>query len=224
MVDADRVIGPAPGDGFRQAMDCLEVGRIAVAAAAVGVGRAALWTAVRRSKRRETFGQPISRFQNVSTALGRTAIQLKAARSLTLQAAADKAAGGRHDAVTSAAKVFSAETAVAAALTAIELHGGDGYLTDSDSDPERFLRDATLHLAGEGSNSLFVCSWRCGVTSPIEGHVRAIGWPSMRSASFLAVCLQGTWAGAPSLMRAPGGFEMRRRSGVSRPVAELGTE
>ena len=151
-VDGERVIGPGPGDGFRQVMDCLEVGRIAVAAAAVGVGRAALWSAVRRSKDREAFGQPISGFQNVTTTLGRIAIQLKAARSLTLQAAADKASGGRHDAVASAAKVFSADAAVAAALAAMELHGGAGYLTDHD--PERFLRDATLYLAGEGSNGL----------------------------------------------------------------------
>lgn len=152
LVDGERVIGPDPGNGFRQVMDCLEVGRIAVSAAAVGVGRAALWSAVRRSKEREAFGQQIAGFQNVTTTLGRTAIRLEAARSLTLQAASDKASGGRHDAVTSAAKVFSSDTAVAAALAAMELHGGAGYLTEHA--PERFLRDATLYLAGEGSNAL----------------------------------------------------------------------
>ncbi|MBA6440771.1 acyl-CoA dehydrogenase family protein [Streptomyces sp. GMR22] len=152
LVDTERVIGDAPGSGFRQVMDCLEVGRIAVAAAAVGVGRAALWSAVRRSKERHAFGRPVSAFQNVTTTLGHTAIQLQAARALTLRAASDKAVGGRHDAITSAAKVFSADTAVAAALAAMELHGGAGYLTDHA--PERFLRDATLYLAGEGSNGL----------------------------------------------------------------------
>jgi alkylation response protein AidB-like acyl-CoA dehydrogenase len=152
IVDVDRIVGGRPGDGFAQVMDCLEVGRIAVAAAAVGVGRAALRAAVERSREREAFGRPIARFQNVTTSIGRAAIRLKAAHALLMDAAAAKQGGGRHDAITSAAKVFAAETAVETALAAMEIHGGSGYLTGND--PERFLRDATLYLAGEGANGV----------------------------------------------------------------------
>ena len=152
LVDADRIVGGRPGHGFTQVMDCLEVGRIAVAAAAIGVGRAALRAAVRRSKEREAFGRPIARFQNVTTSIGRAAIRLKAARALLLQGATEKQRGGRHDVVTSAAKVFAAETAVETALSVMEIHGGSGYLIEND--PERFLRDATLYLAGEGANAV----------------------------------------------------------------------
>ncbi|WP_190813046.1 acyl-CoA dehydrogenase family protein [Saccharopolyspora pogona] len=151
-VPVDRIVGGVPGRGFAQVMDCLEVGRIAVAAAAIGVGRAALHAAAQRSTVREAFGKPIADFQNVTTALGKAAIRLKAARALLMQAVAEKQRGGRHDAVTSAAKVFAAETAVDTALAAMEIHGGSGYLTEND--PERFLRDATLYLAGEGANSV----------------------------------------------------------------------
>jgi alkylation response protein AidB-like acyl-CoA dehydrogenase len=152
VIDEDRIVGGHPGHGFAQVMDCLEVGRIAVAAAAVGVGRAALHAAVERSRQREAFGRPIGQFQNVSTALGRAAIRLKAARSLLMQAVAEKSRGGRHDVVTSAAKVFAAEVAVETALSAMEIFGGSGYLTENA--PERFLRDATLYLAGEGANGV----------------------------------------------------------------------
>jgi alkylation response protein AidB-like acyl-CoA dehydrogenase len=151
-VPADRLVGGGPGGGFRQVMDCLELGRISVAAAAVGVGQAALDSAVRRTRERPAFGQRVADFQSVTTSLGRVSIRLQAARALTRQAAADKQGGGRHDVVTSAAKVFAAETAVEAALMAMELHGGAGYT--SDADVERYLRDATLYLAGEGSNTV----------------------------------------------------------------------
>jgi alkylation response protein AidB-like acyl-CoA dehydrogenase len=152
IVDADRIVGGRPGNGFAQVMNCLEVGRIAVAAAAIGVGRAALRAAVERSREREAFGRPIARFQNVTTSIGRAAIRLKAAHALLIDAAVTKQRGGRHDAITSGAKVFAAETAVETALAAMEIHGGSGYLTEND--PERFLRDATLYLAGEGANGV----------------------------------------------------------------------
>lgn len=151
-VSADRLIGGVPGRGFAQVMDALELGRLAVASAAVGVGRAALWAAVERNRTRQAFGGPIAQMPAVQAKLADISNALAAAKALTLAAAAAKQAGGRRDLETSSAKVTAAHAAVQAALTATELAGGVGYLEDHCF--ARLLRDATLFLAGEGSNGV----------------------------------------------------------------------
>ncbi|MFF2244320.1 acyl-CoA dehydrogenase family protein [Arthrobacter sp. NPDC058130] len=151
-VPNDRLIGGIPGRGFAQVMDALEVGRLAVASAAVGVGRSALWNAVEYTKTREAFGAKVSDMPAVQTSLAVLANKLAAAKALTLQAASRKNEGGRHDLETSAAKVVAAEAAVEIALKAMELAGGSGYIEDNRF--ARLLRDATLFLAGEGANGV----------------------------------------------------------------------
>lgn len=151
-VSNDRLVGGIPGKGFAQVMDALEVGRIAVAAAAVGVGRSALWSAVEYTKTREAFGSKVADMPAVQASLAVLANKLAAAKALTLWAAGQKNQGGRRDVETSSAKVVAAEAAVEIALKAMELAGGSGYMEDNRF--ARLLRDATLVLAGEGSNGV----------------------------------------------------------------------
>lgn len=151
-VPHDRLIGEVPGRGFVQVMDALEIGRLAVASAAVGVGRRALWGAVDYSRQREAFGTTVADMPAVRSQLAVLGNKLAAAKALTLWAASRKSEGGRHDVETSSAKIVAAEAAVEAALKAMELAGGNGYMEDHRF--ARILRDATLFLAGEGSNSV----------------------------------------------------------------------
>lgn len=151
-VPHERLIGGVPGRGFTQAMDALEVGRIAVAAAAVGVGRSAMWAAIERVREREAFGAPLADHAIVQQRIASMATRLAAAKGLVQLACDRKATGGRHDVETSAAKAVATDAAVHAALTAMELGGGAGYTEDLDF--ARHLRDAALFLAGEGANSV----------------------------------------------------------------------
>jgi len=152
LLDGDRLIGEVPGRGFPQVMDALEVGRIAVAAAAVGVARSALWRAVERVRDRHAFGAPLAENAFVQQQIASMTTQIAAAKGLVQIAASAKNEGGRHDVETSAAKVAAADAAVAASLMAMELGGGAGYTEDLDF--ARHVRDATLFLAGEGPNTL----------------------------------------------------------------------
>lgn len=148
----DRLVGGIPGNGFAQVMDALEVGRLAVAAASVGVGRSALWHVVEYTRSREAFGTAVGDMPAVQAALAVLANKLAAAKALTLWAASRKDQGGRYDIESSSAKVVAAEAAVEIALKAMELAGGSGYIEDNRF--ARLLRDATLVLAGEGSNGV----------------------------------------------------------------------
>lgn len=151
-VSDDRLIGGAPGRGFAQTMDALEVGRLAVAAAAVGVARSALWRGIEHVRTREAFGSPLIDNLIVRQRIASITSRIAAAKGLVLMAAERKAAGGRHDMETSAAKMVATDTAMYAATTAMELGGGMGYTEDLDF--ARHLRDAALFLAGEGANSV----------------------------------------------------------------------
>ncbi|MBI4505793.1 MAG: acyl-CoA/acyl-ACP dehydrogenase, partial [Chloroflexi bacterium] len=140
------------GQGFRQLMDGLEVGRVAVAAAAVGLARAALWDAVAYARQRRAFGKPIGEHQGLAFLLADLAARIAAARALVLAAARAKARGGRHDLETCMAKLVASETAARAALDAIRVLGGNGYLQDFDA--ERYYRDAPIFIVGEGTNEI----------------------------------------------------------------------
>lgn len=152
MVPDDRLIGGVPGHGFRQVMDGLEVGRIAVAAAAVGVARSAFWNAVSYASEREAFGTALIEKPTVRTRLGAVAIEIAAAKALTLAAARAKQAGGRRDIEAASAKVAAGDAALHAALAGMELGGGWAYVEDLEF--SRFLRDSALFIAGEGSNAV----------------------------------------------------------------------
>jgi isovaleryl-CoA dehydrogenase len=149
---ASSLLGTAEGRGFSQMMRGLEIGRIQVAARALGVGRAALEDALRYSQERESFGTPIWKHQSIGNYLADMATKLVAARQLVLFAARRFEAGERADMEAGMAKLFASETAMQIALDAIRIHGGYGYSTEFDV--ERYFRDAPLMIVGEGTNEI----------------------------------------------------------------------
>ena len=151
-VPAGALLGGVEGSGFAQMMRGLEVGRLQVAARALGVGRAALEDSLRYAQQRESFGKPIWRHQSVGNYLADMATSLSAARQLTLHAARRYDAGERTDLETGMAKLFASETAMQVALNAVRIHGGYGYSTEFDV--ERYFRDAPLMIVGEGTNEI----------------------------------------------------------------------
>ncbi|HEX9335389.1 MAG TPA: acyl-CoA dehydrogenase family protein [Pseudonocardiaceae bacterium] len=151
-VPAAALLGGVEGRGFPQMMKGLEIGRIQVAARALGVARAALDDALRYARERETFGKPIWRHQAVGNHLADMATKYTAARELVRYAAERYDAGDRCDMVAGMAKLFASETAMEIALNAIRVHGGQGYSTEFDV--ERYFRDAPLMIVGEGTNEI----------------------------------------------------------------------
>ncbi|WP_432827272.1 acyl-CoA dehydrogenase family protein [Dactylosporangium sp. CA-092794] len=151
-VPRSALLGDAEGHGFAQMMRGLEIGRIQVAARAVGVGAAALEDALRYSQQRESFGQPIWKHQSIGNYLADMATQLTAARQLVQYAARRYDSGERADLEAGMAKLFASETAMKIALDAVRIHGGYGYSTEFDV--ERYFRDAPLMIVGEGTNEI----------------------------------------------------------------------
>jgi len=148
----EALLGATEGQGFRQMMGGLELGRIQVAARAVGVARAALEDSLRYAQQRETFGQPIWRHQAVGHRLADMATRVDAARLLTLRAAAALDAGRRSDLEAGMAKLFASEVCLEVTSDAIKVHGGYGYSPEFDI--ERYYRDAPLMVVGEGTNDI----------------------------------------------------------------------
>jgi alkylation response protein AidB-like acyl-CoA dehydrogenase len=148
----EALLGAAEGQGFGQMMGGLELGRIQVAARAVGVARAALEDSLRYAQQRETFGQPIWRHQAVGHRLADMATRVDAARLLTLRAAAALDAGRRSDLEAGMAKLFASEACLEVTSDAIKVHGGYGFSPEFDI--ERYYRDAPLMVVGEGTNDI----------------------------------------------------------------------
>jgi alkylation response protein AidB-like acyl-CoA dehydrogenase len=151
-VPADGLLGGVEGVGFTQFMQGLEVGRIQVAARALGVGRAAFDDAFRYAQEREAFGKPIWQHQSIGNYLADMATKLTAARELILHAAQRYDAGLRSDVEAGMAKLFASEVALEVATDAVRIHGGYGYSTEFDV--ERYFRDAPLMIVGEGTNEI----------------------------------------------------------------------
>ncbi|MER6969986.1 acyl-CoA dehydrogenase family protein [Nocardioides sp. NPDC000445] len=152
VVPADAVLGGVEGQGFAQMMRGLEVGRLQVAARALGVARAALDDALTYAQERESFGVPIWQHQSIGHYLANMATKLTAARQLTLHAAQVYDSGRRADMEAGMAKLFASEVGMEIALDAIRIHGGMGYSTEFDV--ERYFRDAPLMIVGEGTNEI----------------------------------------------------------------------
>ncbi len=151
-VPTSALLGEHEGQGFTQMMRGLEIGRIQVAARALGVGRAALEDALRYAQERESFGKPIWRHQSIGNYLADMVTTLTAARQLVLYASRRVEAGERADMEAGMAKLFASETAMQITLDAIRIHGGYGYSTEFDV--ERYFRDAPLMIVGEGTNEI----------------------------------------------------------------------
>ena len=111
-VPADQLIGEEPGNGFKQIMGGLELGRINVAACGCGVASASLDEAVKYSQQRETFGQPIANHQAIQLKLADMVTKVEAARLLTYRAAEAYDRGERCDMEAGMAKLFATEAAI----------------------------------------------------------------------------------------------------------------
>ena len=151
-VPADQLIGGSEGQGFKQIMGGLELGRINVAARGCGVAGASLDEAVKYSQQRETFGQPICNHQAIQLKLADMVTKVEAARLLTYRAAEAYDRGERCDMEAGMAKLFATEAAIDNSMDAMRVHGGYGY--SKEFPVERFYRDAPLLTIGEGTNEL----------------------------------------------------------------------
>jgi alkylation response protein AidB-like acyl-CoA dehydrogenase len=150
-VPADAMLGD-PGRGLSYILGALEVGRINIAARAVGVARAAFDAALTYAQQRRTMGKAIGEHQAIQLKLADMATKLEAARLLTKSAAERKQSGERADVEAGMAKLFASEAAFEIATDAMRIHGGVGYTTELPV--ERYYRDAPLMIIGEGTNEI----------------------------------------------------------------------
>src|SRR5688500_4722695 len=151
-VPASSLLGGVEGRGFAQFMAGLELGRVQVAARAVGVAQAALDDSLAYAQQRETFGKPIWQHQSVGNLLADMATKVHASRLMLLDAAASLDAGRRSDLEAGMAKLFASEACMQLALDAVRIHGAAGY--SAEVDVERYFRDAPLMIVGEGTNEI----------------------------------------------------------------------
>ncbi len=140
------------GEGFYQAMQILDGGRISIAALSVGIAQGAYEAAVKYAKEREQFGRPIADFQAIQFKLADMATQIDAARLLTLRAAALKDAGKKTTRESAIAKLYASETAVRVSEESVQIHGGYGYTKDYPA--EKYWRDSKLCTIGEGTSEI----------------------------------------------------------------------
>jgi butyryl-CoA dehydrogenase len=140
------------GEGFKIAMKTLDGGRIGIAAQAVGIARASLEASLKYANGRKTFGSPLASYQAIQWKLADMAVEVDAARLLTLQAAALKDRGQPCTKQSAMAKLFAAETAMKAATEAVQVHGGYGYTREFKV--ERYFRDAKITEIYEGTSEI----------------------------------------------------------------------
>jgi butyryl-CoA dehydrogenase len=140
------------GDGFKVAMSALDSGRYSVAAGCVGICQGCLDASVRYSKERQQFGRPIASFQLVQEMITDIAVHTDAARMLVWRAGYLKDNGRPNTTETSIAKLYATESAVHCANTAIQVHGGSGYVDDYPV--ERYLRDVRVTTLYEGTSQI----------------------------------------------------------------------
>ncbi|HEY8429953.1 MAG TPA: acyl-CoA dehydrogenase [Sandaracinaceae bacterium] len=140
------------GMGFKIAMATLDGGRIGIAAQAIGIARAALEEAIAYAKERKAFGEPIANKQAIQFMIADMALELDAARLLTLRAAYLKDKGVRHSKESSMAKLFASEAATRITHKNIQIHGGYGYSVEYDA--ERHYRDARITEIYEGTSEI----------------------------------------------------------------------
>jgi alkylation response protein AidB-like acyl-CoA dehydrogenase len=150
-IPADRLLGEE-GEGFAVAVDFFEHSRPQVAAAAVGLARAAFEYATDYARKREAFGKPLIAKQAVSFKLAEMAIEIEAARLLTWRACAALDAGEDAMLLGSYAKAFAADTAMRAATEAVQVLGGAGVTRDHPV--EKWLRDAKVFQIVEGTSEI----------------------------------------------------------------------
>ncbi len=140
------------GEGFIQAMKILEGGRISIAAVSIGLAQGALEAALKYSKERKQFKKSLSEFQATQFKLADMAVNIDAARLLTLRAAVMKDKGLPNQKEAAMAKLFASEIAERASSEAVQIHGGYGFIKDYPV--EKFYRDVKLLTIGEGTSEI----------------------------------------------------------------------
>jgi len=139
-------------EGYKQALQTLEGGRLSIAALAVGISQAAFDAALAYAKQRESFGQPIGKHQFIQGFLADMSTQISAARLMLYHAAWMKDHGKRVTLEGSQAKLYASEVSSKVTNLCVQIHGGYGYVEDFPA--ERFLRDAKLCEIGEGTSEI----------------------------------------------------------------------
>ena len=150
-IPADQLLG-AEGNGFADAMQVLDGGRIGIAALSVGLAQGAHEAALTYATERIAFDAPIASFQAIQSKLADAATQIDAARLLTHRAALLKDSGEPFTLQSSMAKLFASEVAVRVADDGIQIHGGYGFIKDYPA--EKYSRDAKLLTIGEGTSEI----------------------------------------------------------------------
>jgi alkylation response protein AidB-like acyl-CoA dehydrogenase len=150
-VPASHMLG-AEGQGFINALQVLDAGRIGIAALSVGLAQGAYEAARSYAFERKQFGQPIGTFQSIRAKLVDNAMRIEAARLLTYRAAAMKDEGRRTTLEAAMAKLYSSEIAVRAAEDGVQIHGGYGFVKDYPA--EKYFRDVKLTTIGEGTSEI----------------------------------------------------------------------
>jgi alkylation response protein AidB-like acyl-CoA dehydrogenase len=140
------------GDGFINCLEILDGGRISIAALAVGMAQGAFEAALKYSRQRKQFGQPIAEFQAIQFKLADMATEIDAARLLTYRAGAMKNEKKRSTMESSMAKLYASEVSVKVATEAVQIHGGYGYVKEYPV--EKFYRDSKISTIGEGTSEI----------------------------------------------------------------------
>lgn len=140
------------GDGFKQAMKILDGGRISIAALSLGIAKGAYEAALKYSKERQQFGQPISNFQGIAFKIADMATRIEASELLIMQAADRKNKNLSVNKEGAMAKYYASEVAVWASTEAVQIFGGYGYTKDFPV--EKFYRDSKLCTIGEGTSEI----------------------------------------------------------------------
>ncbi len=150
-VPQENLLGPR-GQGFKQFLHILDIGRIGVAAMGVGLAQGALDEALAYSRERRAFGKPISKFQAIQAKLADMSAEIEAARLLVYKAAREKDAGRNFTLTAAQAKLKTGRLAVRCTEEAVQIHGGYGYIEEYPVC--RFYRDAKILTIGEGTDEV----------------------------------------------------------------------
>jgi alkylation response protein AidB-like acyl-CoA dehydrogenase len=151
-IGSDQVLGGAPGRGFYQMMDGVEVGRVNVGARAVGIANRAFELAVEYAQQRETFGKKIVDHQAILFRIAEMATKVEAAHAMVVNAARKKDSGERNDVEAGMAKMLASEFCNEVVEDSFRIHGGYGY--SKEFEIERLYREAAFMLIGEGTSDI----------------------------------------------------------------------
>ncbi|WP_052888446.1 acyl-CoA dehydrogenase family protein [Thermogemmatispora carboxidivorans] len=150
-VPEENVLGQR-GEGFKQFMQILDGGRVAIAALSVGLAQACLDEALSYARQRRQFGQPISKFQAIQMKLADMAMEIELARLMYYKAAWLQMQGRPYSAEASMAKLFASETAKRTADQAVQIHGGYGFMDEYPV--SRYWRNVKVNEIGEGTSEV----------------------------------------------------------------------